>query len=98
MPLLRDPEEIETKHLHDFASFAGARVLEIGTGEGRLTWRFADAARRVIGVDVDPARLAVARRERQPHLQTRVSFAFAKGESLPFPKEQFDLGILAWSL
>lgn len=98
MTVQRDPEERELKHLRAFADFAGARVLEIGCGEGRLTWRYAGAAGRVVGIDLDPARLDVASREILPGLRSTVTFALAKAEALPFPRETFDLAVLAWSL
>jgi ubiquinone/menaquinone biosynthesis C-methylase UbiE len=94
----RDPEEKETRFVLDFAPLAGASVLEVGTGEGRLTWRFARAAQRVTGIDPDPTRLPVARRDCPPDLRPRVSWALATALALPFPREAFDLAVLAWSL
>ena len=94
----RDPEGVETGHLHDFVRGAGARVLEVGCGEGRLTWRYAGAARQVVGIDLDPERLSVAPRECPPAWRPRVAFVLANAEALPFPGETFDLAILAWSL
>ena len=98
MTIQRDPEEHELTHLLDFADFARARVLEIGCGEGRLTWRYAASAERVMGIDVDPKRLSVAYGDCPPDLRSRVAFALAKAEHLPFPHETFDLALLAWSL
>jgi ubiquinone/menaquinone biosynthesis C-methylase UbiE len=98
MTVQRDPEVRETQHLHAFADFAGARVLEIGCGEGRLTWRYAASAGWVAGIDPDPNRLSVARSDCPSDLQARVAFALAKSENLPFPRETFDLAVLAWSL
>jgi ubiquinone/menaquinone biosynthesis C-methylase UbiE len=98
MSLDRDPEEAEVRALREFADFDGARVLEIGCGEGRLTWRYADAAGWVAAIDPDPKRLSVAVQECAPALRTRVRFALAKSEALPFQRETFDLAVLAWSL
>lgn len=94
----RDPEETETRYLRDFAPLDGARVLEVGCGEGRLTWRYAAAARQVVGIDLDPARLPVAHRECPPHLRPTVAFALADSQRLPFSRETFDRAVLAWSL
>lgn len=94
----RDPEGTETEHLHDWVSFAGARVLEIGCGDGRLTWRYADAAWRVVGIDPDADGLSLALRDCPPHLRPSVSFALAQAETLPFRRETFDVAVLAWSL
>jgi ubiquinone/menaquinone biosynthesis C-methylase UbiE len=94
----KDPEQYETKHLHKFADFAGRRVLEIGCGEGRLTWRYASASSLTVGLDPDRDSLRVARIDRPSDLTNKVHFANAQAERLPFRKETFDIAILAWSL
>src|SRR5512136_1263586 len=98
MSLQIDPEEIETRHLHDFAGLAGARVLEIGCGDARLTWRYAHATRRVIGVDLDLPRLLAACQSTPAELGAKASFLAADAIFLPFPTAAFDVVILAWSL
>ncbi len=98
MSLQIDPEEIETHHLHDFAALAGARVLEIGCGDGRLTWRYVQATRRVIGVDLDLTRLLSACQSTPAELAAKASFLAADAVFLPFPSAAFDVVILAWSL
>ncbi|MBI3361378.1 MAG: class I SAM-dependent methyltransferase [Chloroflexi bacterium] len=98
MSVQRDPEGIETAYLHEFGALAGARVLEIGCGAGRLTWRYAAAARRVTGIEPDIERVRLASRECPAGLRPIVTFALARSEALPFPRETFDRAILAWSL
>ncbi len=98
MSLVRDPEGVETDWIHDFVDFRGRRVLEVGAGQGRLTWRFADAARSVAGIDVDADSLSFAPRESPPELRSVVAWALAEAEHLPFPHDTFDLAVLAWSL
>ena len=95
MSLLKDPERTETKYLHKFADFAGKRVLEIGCGDGRLTWQYAKSARLVAGIDLEANDLRVATIERPADLP--VSFVRADSVQLPFIKEKFDLAVLAWS-
>ncbi len=51
MPVFPDPEDTETKALHDYADFSGKRVLEIGCGDGRLTWRYADRVAHAVAID-----------------------------------------------
>ncbi len=98
MPVQIDPEGFETAHVHEFLRPANAHVLEIGCGEGRLTWRYALAARRVVGVDLDAVRVQTAMRECPTALSTRVAFAMADTLALPFPDQVFDGALLAWSL
>ena len=97
MTVQKDSERNETKHLHKFADLTEKRVLEIGCGEGRLTWQYAKETRVTFAIDLDPDALRVATIDRPADLESRVYFSLAKSEQLPFSKETFDLGILAWS-
>jgi tRNA G46 methylase TrmB len=45
-----DPEGNETAELFDLVDVEGREVLEIGSGDGRLTWRYADRAADPIGL------------------------------------------------
>jgi ubiquinone/menaquinone biosynthesis C-methylase UbiE len=97
MTLQRDLARNESKYLHTFANFTGQRALEVGCGEGRLTWQYAGAAQLTIGIDPDLDALRVARLDRPSDLEDAVSFACAASEYLPFSKETFDIALLAWS-
>jgi len=97
MTVQKDNERNETKHLHKFADFTEKRVLEIGCGEGRLTWQYAKETRVTFATDLDADALRVATIDRPADLESRVYFSLAKSEQLPFSKETFDLAILAWS-
>lgn len=94
----KDPENFERKYLLDFADFPDARVLEIGCGEGRLTWRYAPASLLTFGLDPDHDALRVARADCPSDLHGRVHFVRASAYHLPLPKGTFDIAILAWSL
>jgi ubiquinone/menaquinone biosynthesis C-methylase UbiE len=92
-----DPEGTEIKHLRRIVEFTGKRVLEIGCGDGRLTWRFANSAKRATGIDLLQDDLRVAMIDRPSDLEEKVFFARADSIQLPFAKETFDIAILAWS-
>jgi ubiquinone/menaquinone biosynthesis C-methylase UbiE len=97
MPLDKDPEKQETAHLLRFGDFAGKRILEVGSGDGRLTWRYASRVRRVVGIDVDRDALRIARIECPSDLADEALFVETTATSLPFHKESFDMAVLAWS-
>jgi len=94
----KDPEGFEQKFLRQFADFSDSRVLEIGCGEGRLTWKYASASRGTFGLDPDHDALRVARADCPADLRDRVHFTRASAYHLPLPKETFDIAILAWAL
>jgi ubiquinone/menaquinone biosynthesis C-methylase UbiE len=98
MVLQKDPEGFEKKILQKYAEFVNKRVLEVGCGEGRLTWKYAGASSLTVGFDPDHDALRVARADTPYDLQKQVHFANASANHIPFSKETFDIAILAWSL
>ena len=95
---IKDPEQNETKHLRKFVDVTDKRVVEIGCGEGRLTWRYAAASNMTIGIDPKQDALRVASIDRPSDLTDKVHFVNTQAEHIPFHKETFDIAILAWSL
>jgi ubiquinone/menaquinone biosynthesis C-methylase UbiE len=98
MSLQRDPERNEINYLRNYADLSGRRVLEVGSGEGRLTWQYAKRAGTIIAIDTDVDSLRVAKVDRPHEIENEVHLSSASSEYLPFSKETFDLAILAWSL
>ena len=98
MTVQQDPENNEIKALQSFIDFGNKRVLEIGCGEGRLTWKYAASTNRVFGIDLDRDALRVASIDRPSDLEHKILFTCAASEYLPFSKETFDIAVLAWSL
>lgn len=94
----KDPENSELKKLLDFADLADAHVLEVGSGEGRLTWKYAAASKRTVGLDPDQDALRIARADCPADLRKRVAWIAASAVNIPFAKETFDRAVLAWSL
>lgn len=86
------------RHLLRFASLpSGLRVLDVGTGNGRLALMLAeDGAREVVGIDISPAMLEVAEYLRAisdaPSAQ-RVNYRLASAQNLPFRSEGFDAAV-----
>ncbi len=98
MSIQKDPEGYEEKILHRFLDFTGKHVLEVGCGDGRLTWKYAASVKQVAAIDVEFDDLKLARVDRPYDLENKVNFARASAHSIPFPRETFDIAILAWSL
>ena len=98
MTVYKDSIQNERRHLHKFADFKNKRVLEIGCGEGRLTWQYASASSLTVGLDSDRNALRVASADRPTNLTSKVHFTNTEAERLPFQKETFDIAVLAWSL
>jgi SAM-dependent methyltransferase len=59
-------------------------VLDVGTGSGRLALALAARARRVVGVDRDPAAVDEARRRAAALGLTRVEFVVADAEAVEY--------------
>jgi hypothetical protein len=54
MPILLDPEKNESHALFTLpVTWTGASVLEIGSGDGRLTWRYAGKVAHVVAIEPD---------------------------------------------
>ncbi len=98
MTLQKDPENSEQKRLLDFADLTDALVLEIGSGEGRLTHKYAGASKRTVGLDPDRDALRVAQADCPADMRSRVAWVCASATNIPFTKETFDRAVLAWSL
>lgn len=75
----------------------GARVLEVGTGEGRLALAYAPKARSVLAIDPDAASIERARAHAARLGLRNVRFAAIAAHELA-ARERFDLAVLAWSL
>jgi ubiquinone/menaquinone biosynthesis C-methylase UbiE len=79
------------------APLAGARVLEVGAGTGRITRQLVAAGARVVGVDVSPAMLDVAR----AHLEAAAprdawELHCADARALPVPNGWASLAVAGW--
>ena len=99
MTLQQDPERNEIKFLNQSADFSLSHsVLEIGCGDGRLTWRYARSVGHIVGIEIVRDDLRLAMVDRPSDLENRVVFANADSLYLPFSKETFDIAILSWSL
>jgi ubiquinone/menaquinone biosynthesis C-methylase UbiE len=93
-----DPEGVELRALAEIAPVDGLRVLELGCGEGRLTFQIAGAAKSVLAVDPDEERLNAARAALPAGLADKVELAVAGATEVDAPRGEFDLALFSWSL
>jgi ubiquinone/menaquinone biosynthesis C-methylase UbiE len=98
MASVKDPTGTEARALAGLADFEGKRVLEIGCGNGRMTFLYAEQAREVLGIDVDEESIREARAELPDRLADRVEFRVVDAEALDVPRQRFDIAFLSWSL
>jgi 2-polyprenyl-3-methyl-5-hydroxy-6-metoxy-1,4-benzoquinol methylase len=100
MTIRVDPENNESHALFDLVEFSGQRVLEIGCGDGRLTWRYADRAAQVTAIDPFGGSIARAKENRPDNLKSRVEFRHIGFDNFAAESRSstFDIAILSWSL
>ncbi len=98
MTAVLDPEGAHLAALRRLADFRGRRVLEMGSGDGRLTVGIARDAASVLAFDPDSASVARARRALPIELAERVAYRVASGKEIELEPQSFDLVVFSWSL
>lgn len=100
MSIRVDPEGNEIRALLEAVDLGGQEVLEIGCGDGRLTWRYADQAAHVTAIDPFAEGIERAKESIPEGSRGRVEFhniAFERFAAGSDPS-MFDTAILSWSL
>jgi 2-polyprenyl-3-methyl-5-hydroxy-6-metoxy-1,4-benzoquinol methylase len=97
MALIYDPEGVEPAALFDIVDLRDKNVLEIGCGDGRLTWRYATQAGHVTALDSDRSEIEIAMEERPAELKHSVEFILGNILALEI-KRKFDVILFSWSL
>lgn len=93
-----DPEGAEVAALQRLSALAGRRVLELGCGDGRLTYRYAPMAAFVLAVDPDAERITEALEARPAGLAERVRFEVVGAADVDTPHRSFDVALFSSSL
>jgi ubiquinone/menaquinone biosynthesis C-methylase UbiE len=93
-----DPEERETSILYDLVDFADRDVLEVGCGDGRLTWRYAARTASVLACDPKGDVIALASARLPASWRDRVTFRAADITTMVLPEAAFDVAIFARSI
>ena len=90
-----DLHEAEPRRIESLVPLEGARVLDVGCGEGRLTGFAAARAASVYAFDPNAERLEQARAAADAE---RVRFGVHGAEALDVDRETFDVALCGWSL
>ena len=98
MAVVIDPEQAETRVIHELIDFSGTDVLEVGCGDGRLTWRYADRTRSVLAIDLDAHAIEQARANLPEPLRQTVTFQVADILSVELAPAAFDVVVFSHSL
>ena len=93
-----DREGVEERLLHEIAAFKGKSVLEVGCGDGRMTWHYAHAAASVLAFDPDEAGIEIARAQTPDALRSKIEFRVAGLLDIDVPEDAYDICIFAWSI
>jgi 2-polyprenyl-6-hydroxyphenyl methylase / 3-demethylubiquinone-9 3-methyltransferase len=98
MARIIDPEGREIRALARVARWRGARVLEVGCGDGRLTLRLARLGAKVFGVDPAASEIRSARQKLPKRYLNRIEYHVGTGTRLKQPSASFDVVLFSWSL
>ena len=93
-----DPEQHELQVLYDLIDIAGKDVVELGCGDGRLTWRYAERAASVLAIDTKPADIEAARSQTPLTSHANITFQVADLTAVEFPHNAFDVALFSRSL
>jgi 2-polyprenyl-3-methyl-5-hydroxy-6-metoxy-1,4-benzoquinol methylase len=96
--LVVDPEGVELAAIRELVDLRGLRTLDVGCGDGRLSFACAREGATVLGVDPVAEDIASARRAIPRSLRGRVKFQVADAAEVELPGREFDLALFSWSL
>lgn len=97
MAMRMDTAQQERRYLLDMLDVKDNRILEIGCGEGRMTWLYADTAHHIVAIDVILDELQQALVLRPENLTDTVDFMAGSAIVMPFASASFDHVVFAWS-
>lgn len=92
------PDGFELRLIQRFVSLRRKRVLEVGCGDGRLTFQFAPMASSILAIDPDRVSIDEALWQQQRRGIRNANFRLASIERLPARGALFDVALFSWSL
>lgn len=100
MAVVKDPEGNEISALHEMVDLTDLAVLEVGCGDGRLTWLYAEKTAHVTAIDPIAEDIEKALANVPSLLKGRINFVESPIEdfTLSSGDRRFDIAIFSWSL
>jgi 2-polyprenyl-3-methyl-5-hydroxy-6-metoxy-1,4-benzoquinol methylase len=93
-----DPDGVELVTIRELVDLRGLQVVDVGCGEGRLSFACAEAGATVFGFDPDEDEITRARAETPRSLRKSVRFEVGDAADFDLPRRKFDLALFSWSL
>jgi ubiquinone/menaquinone biosynthesis C-methylase UbiE len=98
MPLVVDPDGVEAATIGELVDLRGKRVLEIGSGDGRLTFGYAEKTASIVAFDQNEESIRDARAATPRRLREKIRFEVANAADVALAESEFDLALFSWSL
>ena len=92
------PPGLEVGLIERFVRMRGKRILEIGCGDGRLTFQYGPKASAILAIDPDGPSIDEATAERDARGIDNIEFREGSIERLPAGGAPFDVALFSWSL
>ncbi len=93
-----DPDGIEAEAIHELVDFADKDLLEIGCGNGRMTWSIVPLGRFVLTFDLNEEEIGKAAQSTPASLQPKVVFQVADITGAGLPPASCDVAVYSYSL
>jgi ubiquinone/menaquinone biosynthesis C-methylase UbiE len=93
-----DPDGVELATIRELVDLDRLRIVEIGCGDGRMTFGCAQEAASVLAFDSDEELVHKARASTPRALRDRIRFEVSDATEIELPAAEFDLALFSWSL
>jgi len=96
-PSISDPDRLR-RLVEAVNPDPAASVLDVACGPGYLALAFAERCKRVVGIDLTPAPLAIAEQMRQSRHLENVAFQIGDADHLAFTDGEFDVVVSRFAI
>ncbi|MHA2104493.1 MAG: class I SAM-dependent methyltransferase [Candidatus Hodarchaeales archaeon] len=93
-----EPKGIELQIVNKYVDFKDKNILEVGCGNGRLTYQFADIAKKIVAIDPNAEKINQAKKDLSETFGEKLEFHIKSAEDLSFINDTFDIALFSYSL